>query len=207
MHDSPSVQTDGSRPGFPLSSWMFPLLVVIFVTFVEILGEPARLALRFDRAGLEAGEWWRVASGHFVHLGWRHVLLNAAGIVLVWLLVGRAFGAQRWLGSALAIAAGTSAGLWWLTPGVQWYVGLSGVLHGLLVAGLLGQLRIATIESSLLLGAVGLKLAIEQWWGPLPGSESATGGPVVTEAHLFGAVCGALVSLPVLIRDFRKAAI
>ena len=40
--------------------------------------------------------------------------------------------------------------------------------------------------------AVVAKLAYEQLVGPLPGSEAAAGGAVVVNAHLYGAIGGAL---------------
>lgn len=171
------------------------------------MGEEARLLLRFDRPGIIAGQWWRLASGHFVHLGWSHAVLNGAGLGLVWLLVGSAFGFRYWAMVLAVCVAGTSAGLWWLSPQVGWYVGLSGLLHGLLVAGLIARLRPAPIESLALLAAVGVKLAFEQFSGPLPGTESASGGPVVIDAHLYGALSGLAASLPIAIRDFRSPAI
>ena len=49
------------------------------------------------------------------------------------------------------------------------------------------------------------KLAWEQFAGPLPGSESGSGGPVIVDAHLYGAVGGLLAA--VLIRVRTSAAI
>ena len=207
MRTSPSDETHEIAPGFPLKRWILPVTVLIFAVIAEFFGDAARLQLRFDRAAIEGAEWWRVLSGHFVHLGWRHLGLNAFGLLLVWLLVGRAFSPTRWALLLVLITAGTSAGLWWLSPQVGWYVGLSGLLHGLLVAGLVGQLRHSAVESVFLLVAVAAKLALEHWSGPLPGSEAAAGGSVVTEAHLYGAMVGACVALPGAIRDFRPASI
>jgi membrane associated rhomboid family serine protease len=40
-----------------------------------------------------------------------------------------------------------------------------------------------------------LKLAVEQWLGPLWLTAEAAGGPVVVDAHLFGALGGALAAI------------
>jgi rhomboid family GlyGly-CTERM serine protease len=80
--------------------------------------------------------------------------------------------------------------LLWLNPGLIWYVGLSGVLHALFVAGLLGDIREhAALGWLVLLGFAG-KIIFEQMYGPLPGSERSAGGPVVVDAHLYGAIAG-----------------
>jgi len=154
-------------------------------------------ALRYDRAAIAAGEVWRVFTGHLVHLGLGHLLLNAAGLALVALLVGRELRVRSWLAALLVCALATSAGLWWLAPEVAWYVGLSGVLHGLLVTGLARAIRNGHARAlhATLLGLVVLKLGWEQYAGATAGTAWLSGGPVVVDAHLFGAAGGGLAFL------------
>ena len=135
---------------------------------------------------------WRLLSGHFVHLGWSHLFLNLAGLSLVMWLVGYAFDVLHWaLITALSIAA-IDAGLWLLDVQLDWYVGLSGLLHGLLAAGLFVGLARRDREALILAVFVLAKLGWEQLVGPLPGSESTSGGAVIVNAHLYGAAGGAL---------------
>ena len=70
---------------------------------------------------------------------------------------------------------------------------LSGILHGLLVFALLQQLTQQPRSTALLLTLVAGKIAWEQLAGPLPGSESWTGGRVIVDAHLYGALSGTLL--------------
>jgi hypothetical protein len=78
-----------------------------------------------------------------------------------------------------------------LEPQLEWYVGLSGVLHGALAAGAIGWWRHESRALALALTVVLVgKLAWEQWHGALPLSGDM---PVVVDAHLYGAVGGALV--------------
>ena len=77
-----------------------------------------------------------------------------------------------------------------LEPQLEWYVGLSGVLHGALAAGAIGWWRHESKPLALALTAVLVgKLAWEQWQGALPLSGDM---PVVVDAHLYGAIGGAL---------------
>jgi rhomboid family GlyGly-CTERM serine protease len=146
--------------------------------------------LRYDRADIAAGELWRLATGHFVHLGSTHLLLNIAGLAVVWLLIGTGFTQVGWvLVTALSVAL-IDLGFWFLDPGLQWYVGMSGLLHALLVAGIISQIREAPGESTALGLLVAAKITWEQVAGPLPGSEISAGGPVVVDAHLYGALAG-----------------
>lgn len=191
----------------PPAHWLLPTLILLVGGLFAALGDSGQAWLRYEREAIAAGQIWRLLSGHLVHLGWGHYLLNAAGVALVWLLVGRAFTPVQWSAVFLGTVMGIDLGFWVLNPGLTWYVGASGVLHGLLVAGLIAGFRASRLESGLLLVAIGAKLGYEQLAGPLPGSESAAGGPVVVDAHFYGAVAGAVVACALLIRVRRSRAI
>lgn len=188
-----------SRPNCVLERVPGPGLIALWALGVGVLGlaalgDPARLALRYEREALAAGEWWRLLGAHLVHLGWRHALLDLAGVALLAWLWGRRYPPGRWLWITLASAAAVVAGLWWLSPEVYWYVGLSGVLHGAVAAGAVALVRERAPGGWLLLWALLAKLAVEQWLGPLWLTAEAAGGPVIVDAHLYGAVGGLLAA-------------
>jgi len=171
------------------------LVVLASAATLETVGQPAREWLRYDRAAIAEGEIWRLLSGHVVHLGWSHLALNGAGLLLIVYLVAAQFSALQWLAIISVVVIGTDLGFWYLQPQLSWYVGLSGVLHGLLAAGTISGLRHKQAEfgciGAFLLG----KLIYEQLLGPLPGSVESTGGNVVVDAHLYGALGGLLAGL------------
>lgn len=173
-----------------LFGFFVPLLAVIMVLGVG--EESLRLLLRFERVGLTGGQWWRALSGHFVHLSWSHTLLNAAGLVLIERLFGRHTTLGPWYLALVCSVIVISAGLWLGQPGLDWYVGLSGALHGLFVLGAWLEWRSGQRSGLYLLLAVVAKLVYEQALGALPMTASAAGGPVVVAAHLYGALGGAL---------------
>ncbi len=177
--------------------WQVAAALVALCAAFALFGDAGRETFRYDRLQIENGEYWRLVSGHFVHLGMAHLVLNLAGLVLVWLLVGRYFGRLQWLVVFAVTLAVTTAGFWFVDVHMLWYVGLSGVLHGLLLAGAIKGLRELPSESAIIIAIVVGKLAWEQFSGPLPGSESVSGGAVVVNAHLFGAVGGALAAAAV----------
>ncbi len=178
-----------------LKRWLLPGAVVLAAVLLMFGGDTVREDLRFDRTGIGAGEFWRGLTGHFVHLGWPHFGLNAAGLGLVWYLVGDAFDTRRWLRVGGFSIIVMDLGLWFLDPQLQWYVGLSGLLHGVLAAGLTEKLRRPDAETVVLAALLLGKLAWEQLSGPLPGSEATAGGSVVVDSHLFGALGGAAMAL------------
>jgi rhomboid family GlyGly-CTERM serine protease len=189
------------------SGWL-PILAVTLVTVVlGLFGDAARDLLAFDRQAIAAGALWRLISAHFVHLGFSHLVFNLAGLGLVWFLVGNAFSHRQWLLIWSASIAAVAAGLWVYEPQLAWYVGLSGVIHGLLAAGVAGEMSHGRLDTWVLAAAVVGKIAWEQYVGPLPGSEQASGGTVIVNAHLYGAVGGLLGYVLILIRVRTKASI
>ena len=171
---------------------IIPAGVIVATGLIGLLGDPARLALRWERALIANGEAWRLVTGHLVHLGVSHLLLNLAGLLLVWFLVGRDLRPLQWLAVGCASIVCIDAGFWLLNPELTWYVGLSGVLHGLLAAGIVVAASDARKDLVMLGVLVVAKLFYEQVAGALPGSGTASGGPVIVDAHLYGAVSGAI---------------
>ena len=189
-----------------VQAWLVPGTVVMIALALMLSGDSGRDPLRFDRGSIAAGEFWRLLSGHFVHLGVTHTLLNLAGLVLVWFLVGRAWTWRQWLLLMAASVAAIDLGLWLGSPQLEWYVGLSGLLHGMLAAGIVAGLADRNYEALVLALVVTGKLAWEQFDGPLPGAEATSGGAVIVDAHLYGVIGGA-VAAAALVRVRRKAAI
>ena len=203
-NDSKSAALTGFR--IPMV-WCIPVVLGLLGLFAEFAGEAGRDWLRWDRAGIADGEIWRVVTGHLVHMSWSHFVLNAVGLVLVWLLVGDRFATRNWLLVIVVAIAGMDLGFWFLETDLQWYVGMSGLLHGLLIAGLIIGLPSAGRESLVIAAFVIAKLIYEQSIGPLPGSESTSGGPVMVNAHLYGTLSATLAGAYFLIRVKRVRAI
>ena len=180
--------------------WVLPAAIALICLAAMIFGDAAREAFRYDRSAIGGGEVFRLISGHFVHLGASHTVLNMVGLIIVWALTGRAFSIGRWLIVTALIIAIIDAGFWLLLPRLEWYVGLSGLLHGMLVAGAVGDIRRDRLQSVLILIVVAGKLIYEVVAGPLPGSSDAAGGPVLTESHLYGAIGGLLAGAALIIR-------
>jgi rhomboid family GlyGly-CTERM serine protease len=151
-------------------------------------------SLVFERHGVLQGEAWRLLTAHFVHAGLPHLLLNLAGLALVWLAFGSQFTGAGWVtaGAASALASATGVLLW--HPDVRAMAGLSATLHGLLAAGAVAAVRSGDRLAWLLLGILAAKLA----WEPLAGGSLATAalaGPVAFQSHRYGALAGALCGL------------
>ena len=195
------IQGDSSyRLTTRLSAWSLPGAVIGAAALLALLGDFGRHWLSYDRDAIAAGQLWRLLSGHFVHLGWSHFVMNAIGLLLICYLVAARFTARNWLILALVTIAGIDLAFWLLEPQLEWYVGLSGLLHGLLAAGVVAGFRLGLRDSWLLGFILAGKLAWEQFVGPVPGSVESTGGNVIVAAHFYGAVVAAVSALLIPVR-------
>jgi len=163
----------------------------VLLLLPSLAGEPGRLLLRYDRTALAAGQWWRLLTAHVVHLDARHALLNDLGLALVWALFARDYSVRQWAAIVLGAITAIDAGLWLCHSTLEWYVGSSGALHGVVAAGALAHLRRGERDGAILALALVAKLAYEQWAGPMPFSASL---PVVVSAHLYGVIGAAAVA-------------
>lgn len=143
--------------------------------------------LALDRGAVRAGEAWRLWSGHLAHLDVRHAALNLIALAVLAGIALRIRQLPALLGASLVLMPAISLGLLLAVPGLQWYVGLSGLLHGW-AAWLLVRLGGWIAATGFLLFAV--KLSWERW---APADE-AIAIPVVTEAHLIGALAGLVLA-------------
>ncbi len=178
-----------------LRPWLFPLVVSVLAIAFQATG--LDLTLRFDREAIVNGAWWLLMTGNLVHLGWSHLLLDLAGLWMVWWFFMGEFTDWQWLFIFVISGLFVTIGLYFFNPHLIWYVGLSGLLHGLFVAGGLRLLSSDFRFAVVLLLVIAIKLGYEQIFGSVPGTSEMSGGPVVVNAHLFGAI-GGLVSFLLL---------
>jgi rhomboid family GlyGly-CTERM serine protease len=125
-----------------------------------------------------------------VHLGWGHLWPNLLALAVIGSLFDDVLRPLEWLTASVAAAFAIDHGLYAFDPQVDWYVGLSGVLHGLVACGALLLSRRHNPIGWLLVLGIGGKLVFEQVWGPVPFTAASVGGPVIVAAHLYGAAAG-----------------
>lgn len=176
--------------------WIWLLLIVSTLDLLWALGDKVTLGLRYDRAAIAAGEWWRLLSAHAVHLDLHHLILNELGLVLVWALFAADYDAIDWSIIVLSGALAISSGLWWLSPQVPWYVGASGVLHTVMAAGAVRHWCDRSWDRWILLAGLALKIGHEQY-AQAVGSGVAW---IVVDAHLYGAAAGFVVGAALCVR-------
>ena len=176
----------------------YPALIIpVIIALVSLGLQVADLVpqFRYSRSLIEQGHWWLLITGNLVHLGWGHLVLNLAGLAMVWWFFIDDLRAWEWLLVLPISSLFVTLGLYLFDVHLIWYVGLSGLLHGLFVAGGIRLLSKELGFAVVLLGVLAGKLAYEQFFGSLPGTSEMSGGPVVVNSHLYGAIGGVVSGL------------
>lgn len=186
-----------------MKAWILSAVVGVTCLAFQVLN--FEIPLRFGRSEiLESGQWWRVLTGNLVHLGYPHLLLNLAGLLLITLLLAHALSVRQWAFTGLCSMLGVGFGLLIFDPQLSWYVGLSGALYGLLLGGAIAEFRnhkpIACLIAVYTIG----KIVWEQIYGAVESSEAITGGSVIVNAHLYGMVAGGIAVLLLRLLELRQ---
>jgi rhomboid family GlyGly-CTERM serine protease len=171
-----------------------------------IIGVIIAIAALFDDAGratlglvpdkVLGGEVWRIFTSHIVHLSRMHAFMNELGLVLLIVVLWDVLEPKGLLFATALSAIAIGVGIMIFLRDIPYYVGWSGVTHGLFAWG---GLRLWQIHhrgyASLVLGVVVAKLIWEAAEGPTPGASEAIGGLILLESHRFGAIGGALAAI------------
>jgi len=148
------------------------------------------------------GEWWRLVSSIFVHVGWLHLVVNLYALFVLGRLVENALGRRRFL--ILFVLAGVGGSLVSFRYGPPASAGASGAIFGLLGAALAWGVKYRRDLPPRLLGH--LALALVPWLviALAYGYSEAAAKTVDNSAHLggltAGLVLGAVVASPLFPR-------
>ncbi len=162
-------------------------LAIMFSAF----GPSTEPLLEFNRTEIIEGEYWRLFTGNFVHYGFAHLAMNLAAFLLVGFSLLREISLRIYIplliSSALAVGVGTL--LW--NPELSFYRGLSGIIHGLIVAGLLLNSFRNRWLSYAFLGLIFAKIFHEHQPGFQENQlQSLIPVMVAVDSHLYGALAG-----------------
>ena len=177
-----------------LRFWIVPAIIAS----LSVLGywfEPhASELLAYNRPDLSSFELWRLITGHLLHTNAAHLGLNLLGFGLLWALHGEYYSPTSITWFLFLSALLTSGCLFLFSPHIIWYVGLSGVLHGLFVWGACFDIARKEQTGWLLIAGVTIKIGYEQLVGDTQGIADLIGASVAIDAHLYGAISGLIIA-------------
>jgi rhomboid family GlyGly-CTERM serine protease len=161
--------------------------------------------LMFDRDAINEGQIWRLFSGHFVHLSMSHLLGNALGIVLLAYIAGRSLNNLVGILLLAWCVVVVGIGLYGYADYLDYYVGLSGVLHGLLlVAPFVSPFYSRAIAGCFLLVIVSKVVWEQSSWYDDMAMAGMIGGRVEVNAHLLGVIAGLVFLLVYYVHTYLQ---
>lgn len=184
-------------PWFTLS-----LMVIITMCFLIFGAMPE--ALLFDRNKIIEGEYWRLITGHLVHIDFPHFAWNMTALLVLGSILEMRYkitlGKQLRIHLFSALLISILVMCW--RPELQWFAGLSGVLNTYFVL-FLWHIWLDFKHPVTILVAIGTlsKITFEAIDGY--SVVRVSDFPVVFEAHAAGIVAGILIVAVGLVRNIK----
>lgn len=171
----------------------------IFFSIVLILLQFVQEDLVFERNDITQGELWRVWSGNLVHSNYYHLALNLTGFWLFIFIFKDFINSTQFFIILVLLISGVGWGLYYFSPALVWYAGLSGALYGLFIVGACYALIQKDFITSL---SIFIVLPSKIIWDHLhqTGQTNADliGVPVSTASHLYGIGTAFIISIILL---------
>lgn len=172
-----------------------PLFFLLISLLISLFPNFSTAYLRYERNGIIDGELWRLLSAHLVHAGWEHLWLNIFALIIIWVMFGNFLSTSLWWLFTLLSGLYISISFFIFMNQLEWYVGLSGVLHSMMVFGSIAGLIHKRKEFILLLIFILAKVLFEQFYGSYFPDVMMPDGVVIVNAHMYGVVSGTIVGV------------
>ncbi|MFN8277178.1 MAG: rhomboid family intramembrane serine protease [Chitinophagales bacterium] len=186
------------RAGYFVTPLLIDLNILLFVlmalTGVSVVDPSSKDLLRWGanlRSVTLAGDWWRLLTCCFIHIGIMHLLMNMYALMFIGLLLEPLLGKWRFISAYILTGVAASiASLWWHDNIVS--AGASGAIFGLygVFLALLTTNFIEREARQALLASIGLFVVYNLIYGMKGGVDNA--------AHLGGLCSGLLIGYALL---------
>lgn len=161
------------------------LMMVLQNQWLDETTEHFALELNQDNYALS----YRWLTAHLVHSNGIHLVLNLTAFMVIYALFFPVLGWHFY--GIILTSSFTISGMYMLAVHpYDAYVGLSGCLHGLLIAGAIQQygMKLHRASNAIIILSVVIKLVHEQAFGPNQQTEKWIEAAVAVDAHLYGAL-------------------
>ncbi|AGH80579.1 rhomboid family protein [Psychromonas sp. CNPT3] len=174
-----------------MRSLLIELTLLISLTLIVYFLQPSAMQyLAFYHTGLQELEFWRLITATFCHTNFNHLLMNISGLLVCVFLFIDTFKKVRLIPMIIFNSAFISVMIFYFDPNTLWYVGFSGVLHGLFSFGVCSDITKKDRWGYLLGLCIFAKISYEQVYGANAMTIELINAPVLTNAHLYGALAG-----------------
>ncbi|MFT7053409.1 MAG: rhomboid family GlyGly-CTERM serine protease [Psychromonas sp.] len=165
--------------------------LIILLTLMVYMFEPeAGRLLAYYHNGIAEGEIWRLITATFCHTNFNHLVMNIAGLIITLALFADLFKTINIFPIIIFCSLFIGLCLFFFDPKVIWYVGFSGVLHGLFSYGVATDITKKSLWGYLLGAGLIIKIIDEQIFGAAQSTVNLISAEVLVNAHLYGAIAG-----------------
>jgi len=183
--------------------WLSWLILGLLCLIIYALSTENITALDYNRELIIDGEFWRLITGNFNHTNIYHVLLNVSALTVISGLHYRYYSPAAYFSLIFILSVGVGAGIFWLSPSTNLYVGLSGILHGIIIVGAIIDVTKRYYSGYVLIAGTVIKIINEQFFNSPIEMSQLIEAKVLTEAHLYGLITGLIVA-PLFIHLNKK---
>ncbi|WP_325892059.1 rhombosortase [Grimontia sp. NTOU-MAR1] len=165
------------------------LAIIILIAQIPIIHQ----LMVWDRTDILAGQWWRIVTGNLTHTNFIHLAMNLTGLVVLTFLHREYYGSRSLIPMIWVMMVVIGA-VMFVSP-FDWYAGLSGVLHGLFVWGVVRDIQNKVPLGWIMLAGVIVKLGYEAYTGGDAMTADLIEAGVAYQAHVAGALVGIAFAL------------
>ncbi|MFT6927394.1 MAG: rhomboid family GlyGly-CTERM serine protease [Psychromonas sp.] len=165
-------------------------LIILLTLMVYWFDPEASNQLAYYHNGIAEGEIWRLISATFCHTNFNHLVLNIVGLIVTLALFVDLFKTIKIFPIIIFCSLFIGLCLFIFDTEVIWYVGLSGVLHGLFSFGVAKDIENKDSWGYLLGAGLVIKIIYEQIFGASQSTVHLIAAEVLVNAHLYGAIAG-----------------
>lgn len=210
MSDNPitSQQEALARKNFNefFRQWWFSVVVMITICGTSLLSQQHIEQLALSHEAIDQGALWHILTSQLVHLNVNHTLLNLVGYLIVSASFREDITPPEEAITLLTSIIGVGVGIYFFSPEILWYVGLSGAIYGILthylIVGWKRSPMLSLFFGVFLLG----KFYYEQFVaGPDTVTAQMIGGMVAIDSHLYGAITGLISGIISYFTVHRRA--
>ena len=183
-----------------------PLILAIFILSIAlVITQSFQQEFMFFRDQINSGQWWRLISGNFVHSNYPHLFMNLAGLWILGLLFIDSLSLKTFISSTIMLSIIVGLGLYYYSPELQRYYGISGVLHGLFLVGATTAILQKDLFTGLSTAALIITKTIwDEIYGGNDSSAELIGVAVATDAHLYGVIGAVLISITLTLIYYKN---
>lgn len=166
-------------------------IIVLLLTSFYILDTSIYKYLAYNLYSIEKLQLWRLFTANFLHTNFYHFILNTFAFTFIFFLFKNNFSFKFYIFLFIFLCFTISTCIYFFSKDIINYVGLSGVLHGLLIYGL--YLEKKSKVNYLMIFIIWFKVIYEQIFGASKQIEELIKAQVAIDAHFYGVVLATFI--------------